>query len=259
MKIEIVYGELANLLGEHGTQQLLAHTFGEDQLVRTRFPELPRFFLGDVDFVYMGPMPESVQRLVLERWREHGDAFEQAIQKGTVFFFSGNAMDLVGRSIRYVEYETMEGLGIFPFDTICRRYDRQNEVVDARFNEMPVMGFRSQFTSHTGDAGKYPFLEVLSGSGMNPDIATEGVRVRNFFGTSLLGPFLVLNPMFSKWLFRQFGFSGPLAFEEELLEAEAQRRLDFEESFGKKIKAPRLLRNYLKKEKEILDDVAKKK
>ena len=259
MKIEIVYGELANLLGEHGTQQLLARTFGEDLLIRTSFPKLPRFFESDVDFVYMGPMPERVQRLVLERWQAHRDRFREAIDKGTVFFFAGNALDLVGRSIRYIEYETVEALSLFPFDTICRRYDRQNEVIGATFNELSVMGFRSQFTTHTGDAGKHPFLQVQHGSGMNPDISTEGIHERNFFATSLLGPFLLLNPAFTKGLFRQFGFHESLPFEEDLLKAEELRRLDFANSFGKTLKTPPFLRSYLKKESQILEDVLEKK
>jgi len=46
MRVEIMYGELANLLGEHGTQNLLARTFGESNIVRTAFPKRPEFLGG---------------------------------------------------------------------------------------------------------------------------------------------------------------------------------------------------------------------
>ena len=255
MKIEIIYGELANLLGEHGSQQLLARTFGEDRLIRTSYPGLPAFFDQEVDLVYMGPMTENTQRLVLALWRGHQEKFRSAIDKGTVFFFAGNALDLAGRSIRYEEKETVEGLGLYPFDTFCRRYDRQNEVVLADFQSLAVTGFRSQFTKHTGDAGAFPFLTVRHGSGMNPDILTEGIHDRNFFATSLLGPFLILNPSFTKILFKTIGFDGPLPFEEELFRAEALRLEDFAATFIKKKKAPAFIDSYLKREKEILKNV----
>ena len=150
MKIEIVYGELANLLGEHGSQQLLEESFGSSAIIRTPYPQLPAFFQGQADLVYMGPMTEKTQRLVLDLWRDHKEAFEREIQGGTFFFFTGNALDLVGRTIRYEDEETVEAMGLFPFDTYCRRFDRENEVVLASYQDQPVMGFRSQFTRHTG-------------------------------------------------------------------------------------------------------------
>ncbi|HZK28709.1 MAG TPA: hypothetical protein VFD19_00655 [Clostridia bacterium] len=252
MRIEILYGELANLLGEHGTQSLLAQTFGEDKLIRTHFPELPQFLVEDVDFVYMGPMTEQTQRLVLDLWRDKKDLFAKAITRDTVFFFAGNALDLVGRSIRYEERETVEALGLYPFDTLCRRYDRQNEIVCATFNEMPLTGFRSQFTTHTGDAGAFPFLVVEQGSGMNKDIQTEGIHDRNFFATSLLGPFLILNPSFTKWLLARIGFHGTLPHEAALVDAERIRLEDLALTFDRKRKLGAFYKAYKDKQEEIL-------
>ncbi|HPX93660.1 MAG TPA: hypothetical protein PK646_05670 [Bacillota bacterium] len=259
MKVEIIYGELANLLGEHGSQKLLAQTFGEDHLIRTFYPALPAFLKGDVDLVYMGPMTERTQRLVLELWQGQASRFQKAIEGGTVFFFAGNALDLLGRTIRYEGKETIEALGLYPFDTFCRRYDRYNEVVCASFKEMPVMGFRSQFTTHTGDAGAYPFLQVNYGSGMNPDTPSEGIHDRNFFATDLLGPFLILNPSFTRWLFNLTGFRGPLPFEEEMTAAAAIRLTDFLETYSPKSKAYKLIHAYLRKENQILNPSARLK
>lgn len=254
MKLEIVYGEMANLLGEHGSQQLLARTFKEADILWTSYPDLPAFFAGGVDLVYMGPMTEKNQRLVLDLWRDHREAFQREIDKGTVFFFAGNALDLVGRTIRYEGKETVEALGLYPFDTFCRRFDRQNEVVLASFQDRPVLGFRSQFTRHTGDAGAYPFLQVKQGSGMNADITTEGIQDRNFFATSLLGPFLILNPSFSLELFKRAGYQGALPFEKDLLEAESVRLEDFGRTLAKKKKLHGFLQAYLEKERQVLAD-----
>ena len=54
---------------------------------------------------------------------------------------------------------------------------------------------------------------------MNPLDATEGIHYKNFFGTYLLGPFLVLNPPFTKYLLRSMGCADILAFEEEVMAA----------------------------------------
>lgn len=256
MKIEIVYGELANLLGEHGSQQLLEQTFGPSKLIRTPYPQLPAFFEGGPDLVYMGPMTEGTQKRVLELWQGHEEAFRREIEKGTYFFFAGNALDLVGRSIRYEGGETVKAMGLYPLDTFCRRYDRENGLVLARYQDRPVMGFRSQFTRHTGDAGAFPFLNVEAGSGMNPDIRTEGIHDHNFFATSLLGPFLILNPSFTLELFQQVGYQGALPFEKAMREAEAIRLADFSRSQGKKKGPTALIKAYQEKEKAILDPLS---
>ena len=51
---------------------------------------------------------------------------------------------------------------------------------------------------------------------MNRDIMTEGIHHHNFFATSLLGPFLILNPSFTLDLFRRLGNKGSHPFEEEM-------------------------------------------
>ena len=48
----------------------------------------------------------------------------------------------------------------------------------------------------------------------------EGIRVNNFMATYVIGPLLVLNPPFAKYLLEKCGAdSGDLAFEEAAMEA----------------------------------------
>lgn len=114
MKIEIIYGELANLLGEHGSQQLLARTFGEDRLVRTAYPLLPAFFDQELDLVYMGPMTENTQRLVLDLWRGHEEKFRSAIDKGTVFFLPATPLTLPGEASAMKKRKLWKDWGSIP-------------------------------------------------------------------------------------------------------------------------------------------------
>ena len=70
----------------------------------------------------------------------------------------------------------------------------------------------------------------LTSSNLSGRSAWEGIRLHNFFGTYLVGPILVMNPPFTKYLLRLLGAGDvPLAFEKENMEAYAQRKKDFAE------------------------------
>ena len=64
--------------------------------------------------------------------------------------------------------------------------------------------------------------------GLNKKCPFEGVRFRNFFGTYLLGPLLINNPPFTKYLLSRLGVENPiLAFEKEVQAAYEKRLEDF--------------------------------
>ena len=54
---------------------------------------------------------------------------------------------------------------------------------------------------------------------MNPDTQKEGIHVNNFFATYSLGPFLILNPYFTKEILGRLGLDQKLCFEKEIIEA----------------------------------------
>ena len=87
-----------------------------------------------------------------------------------------------------------------------------------QFEDLTLVGNKSQFSFSYGKC-EHPFIKVTGGFGMNPLDATEGIHYKNFFGTYLLGPFLVLNPPFTKYLLRSMGCADILAFEEEVMAA----------------------------------------
>ena len=63
---------------------------------------------------------------------------------------------------------------------------------------------------------------------MNPDSSIEGVNYHNFYGTYLVGPFLVLNPEFTKYLLKKMGVNNPeLAFSDVIYEAYDRRLKEF--------------------------------
>ena len=72
---------------------------------------------------------------------------------------------------------------------------------------MCVVGYKSQFGHMYGRGGdaELDHLALFSagrGPGMNRHARGEGIRIRNFFATYVIGPLLVLNPVFTKWYIR---------------------------------------------------------
>ena len=66
--------------------------------------------------------------------------------------------------------------------------------------------------------------------GLNKKCKFEGVRQKNFFGTYLLGPLLIDNPPFTKYLLQCMGVQEPaLAFEAAAQSAYDARLKDFKE------------------------------
>ena len=53
-----------------------------------------RFTEEPVDLVYMGPMTERMQERVIEKFRPLKAKIQAAIDRGTVFLFTGNALEV---------------------------------------------------------------------------------------------------------------------------------------------------------------------
>ena len=72
-------------------------------------------------------------------------------------------------------------------------------------------------------------FQVEKGVGLNKKCKYEGVRLHNFFGTYLLGPLLIDNPHFTKYLLQCMGVQEPtLAFEDAAQSAYGARLKDFQ-------------------------------
>jgi len=104
---------------------------------------------------------------------------------------------------------------------------RFNEVVLGKFENMEIVGYKSQFTQSFGDNTNSYFMEVLKGTGINKQTNLEGVKINNFIGTYILGPILVMNPLFTKYLIEKMGKENPtLAYEQEVIKAYEKRLKD---------------------------------
>lgn len=228
MIVEILYPEYANLYGDSGNVRYLERCLPNAEFIETPMHQDPAFVTREVSLVYMGPMTESAQEKVIAHLRPHTARLREMVEQGVVFLFTGNAMEVLGEAIENEDGSRIEGLGLLP---IVAKRDMMHRYADAfkgRFEDMDIVGFKAQFTMAYPTKEGLGFIHTQKGVGLNPDLPKEGVRMNHFFGTYLLGPLLLMNPPFTRYLLGLMGVEpAALPFEVEAMEAYRRRLADF--------------------------------
>jgi CobQ-like glutamine amidotransferase family enzyme len=229
IKIEVLYGEFANLFGELQNVNYLKRCIPDAEMIYTELHDKPAFVDGGVTLVYMGAMTERQQELVIDALTPYKEAIEKQIEAGTIFLFTGNALEIMEAYIENEDGSRITGLGIF--DTYAKRdmMHRYNSMILGSFEGIKLVGFKAQFSHSYGDNSSCYFYDVVRGDGLYPGIKTEGLRRNNFFGTYTVGPFLIYNPLFVKYLMSLMGIENPtLAYEKDIMKAYEKRLAEFE-------------------------------
>jgi lipid II isoglutaminyl synthase (glutamine-hydrolysing) len=237
LTIEMLYPEIANLHGDNFNITYLSQCRPDARIVRTSLTDQPAFVTGPVDLVYLGPMTEKGQLTAVERLRPHRERIDALIEAGTTFLFTHNAFEVLGKRIRNDEmgYD-VAGVGVFDLESTLQMFGRYSGkvmgVVAEAGVEHPIVGYKSQFSMVTGGDSLPGFLTAQRGIGRNRSTAVEGIRRKNFLGTSLIGPLLVMNPHFTRGLLAQLDpDSEPsLAHEKLTLAAYDARLAEFGDS-----------------------------
>lgn len=235
--IEFLYPELCNIYAESYNIEYLERSCSELEVINTRHSETPRFVAEDVDMIYLGCLSERKQEMAIERLMPYKERLEELIDKGTVFLITGNAIEIFGNEIRDGK-RVIPALGIFDFYSVrYMNHDRHNSQYVGEFTTengeiITLLGHKSQFSFAYGDFDQDKLIDVEIGIGMNPDTVHEGLRRNNFFATYSLGPYMIMNPLFAKYLLRKLGVSDTLAFEKEAIEAYEYRRNELRRNLG---------------------------
>ena len=230
MKIEVLYGEICNLFGDWQNATYLRQTLPEAEIIETPLENTPCFVTDTPDLIYIGSMTEANQRRAIKALQPHANRLKELIENGTAVLATGNGGEILMKQIDYVtEKIKTEGLGIVDLTVKTDLFDRFNGKVLGRFEDMDIVGFQSQFSTVSGDNTKSPFLKVERGVGCNRKGEYEGWRYKNLFVTSLLGPLLPLNPLFTEYLIRLAGEEKEAAFRPQAMAAYEQRLKEFKD------------------------------
>ena len=221
MRIEILYSDLCCLYGDKGNTMFLRQCLPGAEFIETRLNDTPAFLSGNVDLVYLCSMSEKSQELILSRLMPHKDTIAAMAKEGdTLFFAVGNSLELLGQYIQREDGSKVEALGMFDTYTVRQAPNRFNTLIQAEFADMTLLGYTSRFSHTYGVTEKLAMAKVTIGSGCEKGGKLEGIRFGRIIATYLLGPLLVANPDFAKWLLGQLGVSEPrLPFEADLYKA----------------------------------------
>ena len=227
MKIEVLFPEICNLYGDLANIRYLKESISDIEIIETKLTDEPYFVNNTPSLIYMGGMTEHSQELVINKLKDYKDRIKELIEENVYFLITGNAFEIFGKEILNEDGTKIECLGLY--NTIAKRdmLHRFNSLYVGKFNDIDIVGFKSQFThSYTNDKLN-PLFDTIRSCGLNPNTMDEGVRINNFMATYVIGPLLILNPLFTKWLLKEFNIDTKLAYEEEAIDAYNYRLEDY--------------------------------
>ena len=168
--------------------------------------------------------------MAIEKLKPYKARIEELIKNNVVFLVTGNALEVFGKYIENEDGSKIEGLSIFDIYAKRDMMNRHNSIYVGTYEDIEIVGYKSQFTMAYGDNEKNYFSRVEVGIGLNKESQLEGIKENNFIGTYIIGPILILNPLFTKKLLSMLGVENAnIAFEQETMETYNQRILEFKE------------------------------
>lgn len=187
IKILHLFPRLLSLYGEYGNLSVLKGALTEKGCGFTVTEcEDGNADFGGYDFIYIGSGTEDNLMVALERLLPHRDAIATSIQN-KVWLATGNTMALFGKTLA-----GQNALGVFGYETAI---DDKRYLGDVLADGQPqTLGFINTSCRFTGI--EKPLHQLVLNPQLGNDKVTpaEGIREGNFFGTQLIGPFLVKNP-----------------------------------------------------------------
>lgn len=202
MKLLHLYYDIMNLYGEWANvaamQRILEKSGAEVTVDKLTIGD--SINLKDYDFIYMGSGTERNQRMALDDFCQYESDLRACIRSGKVILLTGNAFEILGKTITDAHGQTFEGMGVFDFTVTEQNKKRVtgDVIYTCDFLRRPLVGFVNKCSEIKG-AGNALFT-VERGLGNCEGEKTEGVRLNYCFGTHLTGPVLIKNPHFLIYL-----------------------------------------------------------
>lgn len=231
MKIEILFPEFCNIYGDYGNILYLKKCLPEAEFIETSLNEEPKFITEDVDLVYMGSMTEKVQEKIIKKLMPYRETIKEQIDSEKAFLLTGNSFEIFGRYIENEDKTQIEGLGIIDIYSKREMFNRYNSIFLGEFEGIKLVGFKDQFAHQYGNNSDKYFAKAIRGAGLNRNSKLEGIRINNFIGTSILGPLLPLNPLFTKYYLQNILKieDAEVAYEKDAMEAYEKRLAEYKD------------------------------
>ena len=217
--IEVLFSEFGNMYGEIYNPMFLEKSSKKVKVIYTRFNEEPYFMKHKVDMVYISNLRDIKIYDIIDKLKNYKDKIKQMIEDNVIFLLTGDAIEMFGSYIEENGKKT-DALGIFDYYVEKNLKVKYASWVKGKFKNIEIIGHRNQFSKCHNI--KHPFIKVSNGTGSDIDGNIEGVHYKNFYATYLLGPFLIMNPLFAKHILGLLGIKE-FKFESVAMEAYKHR------------------------------------
>lgn len=215
MKLVIghLYNDLMNLYGEIGNIKALKYQL-EQQGIKVEIKNLSindNINFDELDIIYMGSGTEDNRLLVLEDILKYKKDIKKAIEENKTFLITGNALSLFGKSLNDQNNNTKEALNIFNFEQTNSK-DRIVKEITTHSNliKEDIYGFMN----HSDIISKHD----------NYLFDNEGICYKKFYGTHIIGPLLIRNPEFLKYLIKQIITSKDKNFKIKKIDTSLEKK-----------------------------------
>ena len=193
-----LYGEYANVAVLKRHLEALGVTVN---VKKNPLDQSANFSVADV--IFMGCGTERTQKAAMMTLKDRGEDLKEAVDRGAVVLFTGNAMDILGKSVTDVRGQEWPGMGLAEFTTVeTDKRDPEDVIAHSVLWESPVVGFMNK-CSFTSGVTTPLFDSMKLGFGNEKARGAEGYVDGNIFATHITGPVLVKNPDFVDLLIRR--------------------------------------------------------
>ena len=207
IKILHIYSQALDLYGDYKNLTVLCQRIREsgNEAVITEVQLNDTIDTSGYDMVYIGHGKVRNLAAVAPHFVSFGEQIKAAIEGGQLWFVTGNARQLFGKSFTTVDGTVVDGIGLFDYTGVeTNKVYVCDMLARPTYNkEELAYGFANR-TSYLEGENKYPLFEVIEGfgDGNAPD-GKEGTLYKNFFGTWAMGPALVRSPSLMKEILKR--------------------------------------------------------
>lgn len=219
--IEVLFPDFSHIYAENYNITYLSKCSSEINVIYTNYYDEPYFLNHDVDMIYIGSMPDSKIEKCIEKLSKYKNKIKEMIENDVIFLITGNALEIFSA---YIEENNkkIDGLGIFDYYIEKDMRNKHASWFIGNFEDIKIVGHRNQFSKCHNI--KDPFIKVDGGFGSDLKSDYEGIHYHNFYATYILGPILIMNPYFARYILEKLKLSGDLACKEELVLAYEDRK-----------------------------------
>jgi len=200
LRVGHLYPEYLNIYADRGNIAVLtrrAEARGHELTVEPVTLETA-LVAGAHDLLYIGGGQDREQAMIAPDLAERAGAIRESVEAGAALLAVCGGYQLLGRGYRGRDGSWLEGVGLFPHETVAGDTRMIGDVLlESTLPEgrgRTIAGFENHAGRTVLDDGAEALGRVVAGYGNDGSSGFEGCRVRRAVGTYLHGPLLPRNP-----------------------------------------------------------------